>query len=46
MARQVRVVVSKDGPYMVTGGPPLSRQTIVADAEGEPPDWISGARLG
>jgi hypothetical protein len=34
MAKPARVVVSKDGPSLVTGGPPLSRQTIVTDAEG------------
>jgi CDGSH-type Zn-finger protein len=42
MAREVRVVVSKDGPYMVTGGPPLSRQTIVTDAEGGSERWQEG----
>jgi CDGSH-type Zn-finger protein len=39
MAKPARVVVSKDGPYMVTGGPPLSRQTIVTDAEGGSERW-------
>ena len=30
-----RVVVSKNGPYLVTGGIPLTRQTIVSDAAGD-----------
>lgn len=34
-----RVVVSKNGPYLVSGGVPLSRQTIVADKKGESQDW-------
>src|SRR6202042_3697669 len=42
MAKPARVVVSKDGPYMVTGGPPLSRQTIVTDAEGGSERWEEG----
>jgi CDGSH-type Zn-finger protein len=33
------VVVSKNGPYLVSGGVPLSRQTIVADAEGGSQSW-------
>ena len=31
----VRVVVSKDGPYIVTGNVPLSIQTIIADSDGD-----------
>lgn len=42
MAKELRVVVSKDGPYMVTGAPPLSRQTIVTDAEGGSERWQEG----
>jgi CDGSH-type Zn-finger protein len=36
---QARVVVSKDGPYIVTGGVPLSRQTIATDAGGDSTAW-------
>jgi len=32
---QVSVTVSKDGPYVVSGSPPLTKQTIVANADGE-----------
>lgn len=35
----VRVVVSKNGPYIVTGNVPLSTQTIVADAAGASESW-------
>ncbi len=34
-----RVVVSKDGPYIVSGGVPLSTQTIAADAGGDSTAW-------
>ncbi len=33
------VVVSKNGPYLVSGGVPLARQTIVADAQGGSQSW-------
>ncbi len=36
---QARVVVSEDGPYIVTGGVPLSRQTIATDAGGDSTAW-------
>lgn len=34
-----RVVVTKNGPYLVTGAIPLARQTIVADEKGESQQW-------
>jgi CDGSH-type Zn-finger protein len=34
-----RVVVTKNGPYLVTGTIPIARQTIVADANGESQEW-------
>jgi CDGSH-type Zn-finger protein len=36
---QARVAVSRDGPYIVTGGVPLSAQTIAADAKGDSTAW-------
>jgi CDGSH-type Zn-finger protein len=38
----VRVVISKDGPYLVSGKIPLSRQTIVTDEEGGSETWQEG----
>jgi len=37
-----KVVVTKNGRYLVTGGIPLSRQTIVTDRDGEPEKWREG----
>jgi CDGSH-type Zn-finger protein len=36
---QPKVVVSKNGPYLVSGAVPLARQTIVADREGGSQSW-------
>lgn len=33
------IKVSKNGPYLVSGSVPLSRQTIVADEDGESAEW-------
>lgn len=38
----IRVVVSNDGPYVVTGNVPLSRQTIGTDADGNSQSWRAG----
>jgi CDGSH-type Zn-finger protein len=40
---QGRVVVSKDGPYLVTGEVPLSEQIIATDSEGGSESWEQGA---
>jgi CDGSH-type Zn-finger protein len=37
-----KVVVSKNGCYLVTGSIPLSRQTIASDAAGESQKWSEG----
>ena len=36
---EVKVVVSKNGPYLVTGEVPLARQTIVTDRQGGSEEW-------
>ena len=45
MASTVRVTVTANGPYVVTGDVPLATQTIVADAEGGSEAWREGAAL-
>jgi CDGSH-type Zn-finger protein len=39
---EARVVVSKNGPYIVTGNVPLATQTIVTDREGGSELWKQG----
>jgi CDGSH-type Zn-finger protein len=36
---KAKVIVSKNGPYLVSGGVPLAKQTIVADTAGASQDW-------
>lgn len=38
-AIEVKVTVTKNGPYLVTGAVPLARQSIVGDAEGGSQQW-------
>lgn len=42
----MRIHVTEDGPYRVTGGVPLSRQIIMTDAEGQSVSWEEGERFG
>jgi CDGSH-type Zn-finger protein len=42
---EVKVVVTKDGPYMVSGNIPLAKQTIVSDAAGDSLEWRAGEPL-
>lgn len=36
----MKIVVQEDGPYAVTGAPPLSRQTIGVNSDGESIGWV------
>jgi len=40
-----RIKVSKNGPYLVSGGVPVMRQTIVADAEGTALEYRDEAKF-
>lgn len=40
------IEVTKDGPYVVRGGVPVQRQTIVTDEKGESVAWRAGEHLG
>ncbi len=39
---KIRITVTANGPYVVTGGVPINKQEIVANAEGESVAWRSG----
>jgi len=41
----VRVTVTKNGPYLVTGDVALAKQTILADAEGGSEAWQEGESI-
>jgi CDGSH-type Zn-finger protein len=40
--KDLRIKVTKDGPYIVTGGVPLGQENIVIGADGEPLCWEKG----
>jgi CDGSH-type Zn-finger protein len=41
-ASPISVVVSRDGPYLVSGGVPLHKETIATDLEGGSESWTKG----
>jgi len=41
----MRIIVSKNGPYLVSGGPPVCIQEIVPNQDGMSWDWKSGPPL-
>jgi len=44
-APDANIQVTKDGPYLVSGGLPLSEQHIVTNAEGESLDYREGKKF-
>ena len=40
-----KITVSKNGPYLVSGGIPLFNTTITCDAQGIPAKWVIGKNL-
>lgn len=45
LSSEMRIVVSKDGPYLVSGTPPLRIMEIVPNQEGMSWDWGAGPPL-
>lgn len=45
MDKRVRITITKDGPYLVTGAAPLADQHIVTNDEGESLEWREGRRF-
>jgi CDGSH-type Zn-finger protein len=43
-AREARIRVTENGPYLVSGDVPLSEQIIRIDADGQPRGWREGRR--
>lgn len=42
--KKQRVVISRDGPYLVYGGLPLAKEVAKVGREGEPELWVRGKR--
>jgi len=45
MSRDVKVMITKDGPYLITGSPLIDKQIIGIGDEDEPEKWLIGKRL-
>jgi CDGSH-type Zn-finger protein len=47
MARETKpkIMVTKDGPYLVSGGLPIDKRIIGIGEEGEPEKWIKGKNV-
>jgi len=43
-AKDMKVVVMKDGPYIVSGGVPLAKQSIGTNEKGESMEWVEGEK--
>ncbi len=39
-----KIKVTRNGPYLVSGGIPLLKQTITVDSEGTPIKWLEGTK--
>lgn len=39
-----RIKVSKNGPYIVSGGIPITKQVIITDSEGTPIEWLTATK--
>ena len=42
--RGLKIKISENGPYLISGGVPLSKQIIGIDADGHSYEWQEGAR--
>ena len=43
LKKKPRIKVTKDGPYIVSGGVPLARECVVVGSDGEPAAWEKGS---
>jgi len=42
--KEGKVVVTKNGPYLVSGNLPLAKEIIITDRKGDPVEWRMGGR--
>jgi CDGSH-type Zn-finger protein len=43
-AKEQKIKVTLNGPYLVTGGVPLSEQIILINDDGDPQGWVEGKK--
>jgi CDGSH-type Zn-finger protein len=44
MTKEAKVMITKDGPYIVSGSLPIEKQIIGIGNEGEPEKWVKGKK--
>jgi len=42
--KKPKILITKDGPYLVSGNLPLAKEIIVCDASGDPIKWVKGKK--
>src|SRR5664279_2520095 len=40
-----KIMITKDGPYLVSGNLPIDKQIIAIGEEGEPEKWVKGKNV-
>jgi CDGSH-type Zn-finger protein len=45
MKKDAKIMITKDGPYIVSGGLPIDKQIIGIGKEKEPENWIKGKKV-
>lgn len=45
MKKYAKVMITKDGPYLVSGALPINKEIIGIGKEGEPEKWIKGKKI-
>lgn len=45
MKKEAKIMITKDGPYLVSGGLPIDKQIIGIGKENEPEKWIKGKKV-
>ena len=45
MTKETKIMITKDGPYLVSGGLPIDKQIIGIGEENEPENWIRGKKV-
>lgn len=45
MKKKAKITITKDGPYIVSGGLPIDKQIIGIGKENEPEKWIRGEKV-
>ena len=45
MKKEAKIMITKDGPYLISGGLPIIKEIIGIGKEGEPENWIKGKKI-